>query len=196
MQRKNIVRGLLTLALVATLTLGLDACKSLKFSKSFRVEQAATAPAEATESERKAKGDDTAGLVQAYSLCTDCLLTNDRGEAIHGAPEAVRGALESVTVFGDKAQFKGWAVDIGAGRPIKAVLIFADDKLVHMGPAEKERYDVAQALGDGAGIRSGFSVVLPKALFVNGGGKGDAAIRLFALTQADAAAELPFKQSQ
>ena len=76
------------------------------------------------------------------------------------------------------------------------MLIFADNKLVHMGPAEEERYDVAQALGDGAGIRSGFSVVLPKALFVNGGGKGDAAIRLFALTQAGAAAELPFKQSQ
>ena len=73
--------------------------------------------------------------MQAFSLCTDCLLTNGRGEAIHGAPEAVRGALESVTVFGDKVQFKGWAVDIGAGRPVKAVLIFADDKLVHMGPA-------------------------------------------------------------
>ena len=196
MQWKKIVRGLLTLALVATLTLGLDACKSLRFSKSSHGEQAATAPAEATESERTAKGDDTAGLVQAYSLCTDCLLTNDRGEAIHGAPEAVRGALESVTVFDDKAQFKGWAADIGAGGPVKAVLIFADNKLVHMGPAEEERYDVAQALGDGAGIRSGFSVVLPKALFVNGGGKGDAAIRLFALTQAGAAAELPFEQSQ
>jgi len=196
MQWEKIVRGLLTLALVATLTLGLDACKSLRFSKSSHGEQAATAPAEATESERTAKGDDTAGLVQAYSLCTDCLLTNDRGEAIHGAPEAVRGALESVTVFDDKAQFKGWAADIGAGGPVKAVLIFADNKLVHMGPAEEERYDVAQALGDGAGIRSGFSVVLPKALFVNGGGKGDAAIRLFALTQAGAAAELPFKQSQ
>ena len=190
------MRGLLTLALVATLTLGLDACKSLRFSKSSHGEQAATAPAEATESERKAKGDDTAGLVQAFSLCTDCLLTNDRGEAIHGAPEAVRGALESVTVFDDKAQFKGWAAYIGAGGPVKAVLIFADNKLVHMGPAEEERYDVAQALGDGAGIRSGFSVVLPKALFVNGGGKGDAAIRLFALTQAGAAAELPFEQSQ
>jgi len=59
-----------------------------------------------------------------------------------------------------------------------------------------DHYDVAQALGDGAGIRSGFTVVLPKALFVNGGGKGDAAIRLFALTQAGAAAELPFEQSQ
>ena len=55
---------------------------------------------------------------------------------------------------------------------------------------------VAQALGDGAGIRSGFSVVLPKALFDNRGGKSDAAVRLFALTQAGAAAELPFKQSQ
>ena len=64
MQWKKIVRGLLTLALVATLTLGLDACKSLRFSKSSRGEQAATAPAEATESEWKAKGDDTAGLVQ------------------------------------------------------------------------------------------------------------------------------------
>ena len=196
MQGEKIARGLLTLALVATLTLGMDACKSLRFSESSRGEQAATAPAEATESERKAKGDDTAGLVQAYSLCTDCLLTNDRGEAIHSAPNAVKGALESVTVFGDKAQFKGWAADIGAGGPVKAVLIFADNKLVHMGPAEEERYDVAQALGDGAGIRSGFSVVLPKALFDEGGGKGDAAIRLFALTQAGAAAELPFKQSQ
>ena len=35
-----------------------------------------------------------------------------------------------------------------------------------------------------------------KALFDNRGGKGDAAVRLFALTQAGAAAELPFKQSQ
>jgi hypothetical protein len=135
-------------------------------------------------------------MSQAYSLCTDCLLTNDRGVAIHGAPDAVQGMLESITVFGDKAQFKGWAVDVGAGGPVKAVLIFADDKLAHMGPAEEERYDVAQALGDGAGIRSGFSVVLPKALFDKGSGKGDAAIRLFALTQAGAAAELPFKQSK
>ena len=89
-----------------------------------------------------------------------------------------------------------WAADIGASGPVNTVLIFANDNLVHIGSAEEERYDVAQALGDGAGIRSGFSVVLPKALFVNGGGKGDAAIRLFALTQAGAAAELPFKQSQ
>ena len=79
------------------------------------------------------------------NLCTDCLLTNDRGEAIHSAPEAVKGALESVTVFGDKVQFKGWAADIGVGGPFKVVLIFADDKLVHMGTAEEERYDVAQA---------------------------------------------------
>ena len=104
--------------------------------------------------------------------------------------------MESVTVFGDKVQFKGWAADIGANGPVKAVLIFTDDNLVHIGPAEEESYDVAQALGDGAGIRSGFSVVLPKALFDNRVGKSDAAVRLFALTQAGAAAELPFKQSQ
>ena len=55
---------------------------------------------------------------------------------------------------------------------------------------------MAQALSDGAGIRSGFSVVLPKALFDKGGGKGDPAIRLFPLIQAGAAVELPSKQSQ
>ena len=188
MQGKKIVRGLLTLALVATLRLGLDACKRLKFSKSSRGEQAATAPAEATENSRKAKGDNTAGLVQAFRLCTDCLLTNDHGEPIHSAPGAIKGALESITVFGDKVRFKGWAADIGAGGPIKAVAIFAYNRLVHMGPAEEGRYDVAQAIGDGAAIRSSFPIFLPKALFDKRRGKGDAAVRLFALTQAGAAA--------
>ena len=61
----QIVRVLLTLALVAKLTLGLDACKTLRFSRSSRGEQAATGPAKAAESERKAKGIDTAVLVQA-----------------------------------------------------------------------------------------------------------------------------------
>ena len=103
---------------------------------------------------------------------------------------------KAVTVFGDKVQFKGWAADIGASGPVNTVLIFANDNLVHIGSAEEERYDVAHALGDGAGIRPGFFVVLPKSLFDNRGGKSAAAVRLFALTQAGAAAELPFKQSQ
>ena len=200
MPGKRILRVLLTVAFVASLGFGLEGCKKLRFTKSSSSEQTnaesaeTTAKAETTNSTQKAAGEGDIVVLQAFDLCTDCLLTNVRGQAIHRAPDTVQGALEGVTVFGDKAQFKGWAADTSAGGEIQAVLIFADDKLVHMGPLTEERYDVAQTLGDDAGVHSGFSVVLPKSLFDRGDGKGDAAVRLFALTPSGTAAELPFKK--
>ena len=190
------LRILLILAFVAPLTLGLGGCKSVRFTGFSGNVQSDAPTANAAQGTETVRGDGPVGVAQAFSICTDCLLTNERGEAIHSAAKTVKGALESITVFGGNAQFKGWAADVGAGGSVKAVLIFADDKLVHMGPANEERYDVAQTLGDGAGVHSGFSVVLPKTLFDKGDGKGDAAIRLFALTQAGAAAELPYQASK
>jgi hypothetical protein len=192
-QGKMMLRMLLTLAFAAPLTLGLGGCKSVRFTGFSGNVQSDAPTANAAQGTETVRGDGPVGVAQAFSICTDCLLTNERGEAIHGAAKTVKGALESITVFGGNAQFKGWAADVGAGGSVKAVLIFADDRLVHMGPANDERYDVAQTLGDGTGVHSGFSVVLLKALFDKGDGKGDAAIRLFALTQAGVAAELPFK---
>lgn len=190
----KLTRVWLALGLVAALTVGLGGCKALKFSKSSKGEQA-VARSGAPKTGSKVAGYGPGGLKQSYSLCTGCVLITDRGAAVQADPKEVKGMLESITVFGDKVQFKGWAADVGTSQPVKAVLIFADGKLAHMGSAIEERYDVAQALGDGGVLRSGFSVVLPKALFVKKEGKGDAAIRVFALTQSGKAAELPFKKS-
>lgn len=193
--KKRILPAVLTVAFIASLTVGLGGCKSLKFVKSLRSEQATTETAETPKKAETTHADGEIVALQAFDLCTDCLLTSVRGQAIHRAPDSVKGALESITVFGDQVQFKGWAADTGAAGQILTVLIFADDKLTHMGPLTEERFDVAQALGTVSGVHSGFSVILPKALFSRGHGKSDAAVRLFALTQSGMAAELPFKKN-
>ena len=51
-------------------------------------------------------------------------------------------------------------------------------------------------ISESAGMRPGFPINSPKALFDEGGGKGDTALRLFALNKAGAAAELTFKQTK
>ena len=199
--KKRVLPAILTVAFIAFLAVGLEGCKTFQFVKSLRSDQATTETTETpekvetTRSAEMANADGEIVALQAFNLCTDCLLTSVRGQAVHRAPDSVKGALESIIVFGDKVQFKGWAADTGTTGQTLTVLIFADDKLTHMGPLTEERFDVAQALGTVSGVHSGFSVILPKALFSRGDGKNDAALRLFAITQSGMAAELPFKKS-
>ena len=143
------------------------------------------------------KGKDTRTPTKrpAYQICTACLLIDKDGKAIHGAGDSVRGALEKIIVLEDKAQFVGWAADVEIGKSVKVILIFADDELVHSGVAEDRRYDVAMELKQGGLARFGFSIVLPKNLFVSGDGK-QRVIRVFAVSASDTATELPFLKKQ
>ena len=103
----------------------------------------------------------------AYQICTGCSLIDKDGKAIHGAGDSVRGTVERFIVLEDKAQFVGWAVDVAAGKSVKAILIFSGDELVHSGVSEDVRYDVARELKLGGLARFGFSIVVPKNLFVS-----------------------------
>ncbi|WP_135081909.1 hypothetical protein [Terasakiella sp. SH-1] len=132
-------------------------------------------------------------LNQAYYICSDCLLLAKGQTAIHAAPDKIKGMLEKVHLMGERVQFQGWAADIAHSRPVKKILIFANQKLVHQGSALNERLDVAKALNDGGLMRSGFSVVLKKSLFTGLNGK-DASIEVYAISKTGVAAKLPFQK--
>mgnify|MGYP007046938371 CR=1 FL=1 len=130
----------------------------------------------------------------SYSLCADCLLLAKGQSAVHARPDTIKGMLEKIHVMGEKVQFLGWAADVGASGPVEMVLFFADGRLVHESTALIERLDVAKYLADGGVLRSGFSVILDKALFVNAAG-GEAAIDIYALAKDNMTAKLPFKKN-
>ena len=113
--------------------------------------------------------------------------------AIHAAPESIKGLIESILLMDDKVQFQGWAANVEIKGPIDKLLIFANDHLVYEGSALIERLDVARAMGDAAMLRSGFSVILDKSLFIEADGK-ESSIGIFALTKDMIATKLPFKQ--
>jgi len=100
--------------------------------------------------------------------------------------------VESLHIMGDKVQFQGWAADIKLKGPIDKILIFANDRLVHEGSALLERLDIAKSLQDSAMLRSGFSVLLDKSLFVDSEGK-EASISVFAVKKNNTGVKLPFK---
>ncbi len=136
------------------------------------------------------------GSIDYYSLCLDCLLIDSNGIAVHAQNKNIKGALESISVFDDSAQFKGWATDTGVSGPVERIMIFSDFKLVYQGHALEERYDIAQQLGDGGTVRSGFNVILPKSLFAGANNDGKAAVRLYAVAHDGSAAEIVYKKSQ
>ena len=129
----------------------------------------------------------------AYSICADCLLLERGQSALHASPDTIKGLLEGIHVMGDKVQFQGWAADVGISGPVEKILIFADDRIVYEGSAILERLDVAKDMSDGGLLRSGFSVILDKSLFVNADG-GDVSINIYAVSKDNTAAKLPFKK--
>lgn len=187
------MRKTAVLALCAVLSV--SACKKIDLSKPIWTPDHVKAQQQKQQKQQKATGAAATprGLNQAYEICSSCLLLPKGQNAIRADVNNIRGQLESIHVMGDKVQFNGWAADTGTSRPVEKILIFANDRLVHEGVALGERLDVAQALGDGGTIRSGFSVVLDKALFTGLNGK-DASISVYALGMNNTGAKLPFKQ--
>ena len=129
---------------------------------------------------------------QSYAICNDCILIKKGQVAVHSTPKSVQGMVESLHIMGDKVQFQGWAADIKLKGPIDKILIFANDRLVHEGSALLERLDIAKSLQDSAMLRSGFSVLLDKNLFVDSEGK-EASISVFAVKKNNTGVKLPFK---
>ena len=127
----------------------------------------------------------------AFQICTGCVLLDQDGRALFDAEKSVQGALEKIVVLGDNAQFIGWAADVQFDRSVKGILFFADGDLVHSAAAVGQRYDVSRDLKLGGLARFGYSVVLPKALFVQPNGK-ERKIRVFAVSEAYTVKELPF----
>jgi hypothetical protein len=127
----------------------------------------------------------------AFEICTGCVLLDQDGRALFDAEKSVQGALEKIVVVGENAQFIGWAADVKFDRSVKGILIFADGALVHSAAAVGQRYDVSRDLKLGGLARFGFSVVLPKTLFVQANGK-ERTIRVFAVSEVYTVKELPF----
>lgn len=134
----------------------------------------------------------SAVIRQNYSICPDCILLKNGESAIHSAPDNIKGYVESILIMGDKVQFQGWAANVENKGPIDKLLIFSNDRLVYEGSALLERLDIAKALGDAALLRSGYSIILDKSLFVDAEGK-EASISIFALSKDLTASKLPFK---
>ena len=98
----------------------------------------------------------------------------------------VRGELQ-VEIGGSEVEFSGWAADLAASRPVDAILLFVDGRLVYTASGVAQRMEDVSFEGiEGVG----FAFVLPEAsLPPPGGGRS---VRLFALS-GERAAELAYE---
>ena len=150
-------------------------------------------PPKSIETQLQTSKDEQPSLSkQSYTICNDCILLKTGQSAIHAAPQDVKGMIEKILVLDDKVQFQGWAANLELKGPVETILIFSNDHLVYKGTALQERLDIAKSLQDAAFLRSGFSVVLDKNLFMTENGK-DTSISIFAIAKNDRAIKLPFK---
>ena len=125
--------------------------------------------------------------VNGSSLNSSTFICSD-GAIIPVVPEAVLGYVDDVTPAEGQATILGWAADVTRSEVAERILIFADGQLIHAGPTNSERPDVAQvfnAVGiQSSGFRFTFPVPRPA------GAAED--LRIFALSHRNVASELPY----
>ncbi len=119
------------------------------------------------------------------------IVRNGSGGTIEGDGRAIKiddrtatGLIDAKTRKGPDLEVLGWASDPAHKRPIKRILVFADNRLIVAGTTGVQRPDVAKNLKRPALARSGFRLTAPRA-----GIAPDARIRVFAVN-GDSASEL------
>jgi hypothetical protein len=111
------------------------------------------------------------------------------GRSFRVARRAVQGCLDVVQEEGGCVQFAGWAADVAASRIPAAVAVVADGRVLHVGPVNVPRPDVAAGLAKPALREAGFNFVFPRER-VRGGAGGR--FRFFALGANGLASELSY----
>lgn len=98
------------------------------------------------------------------------------------------GWVDVVTPFPDRVAVAGWAADVQAGAPARAVVVFVGTEARAVGVPDGRRSDVAEATGMRGAALSGFSI----ALDVPWPPDPDVPVRVFALDHEGRAAELDY----
>ena len=108
------------------------------------------------------------------------------GIVIPVVPETVLGYIDRVDLLEGQTTIFGWAANITHSEVAKRILIFADGKLIHDGPTNTERPDVAQVYNDTGIQRAGFRYTFPTTMLT----PADGNLRVFAISRQDVASEL------
>jgi len=113
-------------------------------------------------------------------------LVDSRGQVVPVVADALRGRFQvRVPVAGDVA-VTGWAYDARQKRPVKAVVVFADDRFLFAVTADADSPSLIEKFGQGA-AHAGYRVVLREERL---GGATLSAVRVFAVSARGEAAEL------
>ena len=125
--------------------------------------------------------------INGSSLNSSTFICSD-GTVIPVVPETVLGYVDDVTLAEGQTTILGWAADITRAEVAKRILIFADGRLIHDGPTNTERLDVAQVYNAVGIQQSGFAFTFPAPPLAF----SDEDLRVFALSHRDVASELPY----
>jgi hypothetical protein len=105
----------------------------------------------------------SAGQLKLSAATTDASLDTVCGKVVNGPDEAPIEVPAGGTI-----QVEGWAVDKPAGGLARAVLIIVDEQFPVQAEYGQERADVAEALGNAAYLKSGYSANIPSELLPPG----------------------------
>jgi hypothetical protein len=119
----------------------------------------------------------------------DGSLLGGDGQPLHIIPRCLAGCVDQVRMTDGCLEVAGWAVDVKNRELPAAILVFANGKLLHAGPPNTARADVAKSTGLEGLERSGFTFSLPLVWFQ---GRDDAEVRLFAVSRRGPACELSY----
>ena len=125
--------------------------------------------------------------VNGSSLNSSTFICSD-GTVIPVVPEAVLGYVGDVTLVEGQTTILGWAADITHAEVAKRILIFVDGKLIHDGPTNTERPDVAQVYNAVGMQPAGFHFTFPTPIPATAAED----LRVFAISHQDVASELRY----
>lgn len=123
-----------------------------------------------------------------YRLIGDSVVTND-GQTLPIRKRSIIGYLDRFHADESCVTFLGWAAEVKAQRPADRILLFADGSLIHEGPLNRNRPDVAKSLGDESYAISGFNYCIPRERLR---GLENSQLRLFALSKNQVVSELNY----
>jgi hypothetical protein len=118
------------------------------------------------------------------------MITSPEGKSVQIIADALKGALDVVSVQGDYIHVSGWAVDMENEQLPGVIVIFVDNNFFYEGSLNVERLDIAKAFDDEKMKKSGFQYSFPVSRF----NAEPTEARIFAISQRGIAAELGYPE--